>query len=1400
MAAIITTDTLGISTSSLTQLGDAGLDGNSKIARSREQVFVNAATGNLVVRGQDEYLSSVGVDQSLIRTYNSLGGFDVNADGRRDWRLNLYKRLLLPSAAEQASPVHKQTTISREDGDGAVTLYAYDSTESAYLSHDGTGAVDRISFIGGDWQWQDGDTGVVETYQVDGDQARIILRQDRDGHETVYSYEQINGRWLVKTISDSRGQITQLNYTENALSSNTSLLLESIETRPLAYIFKAGDNWESIATLLYGDAAASLPLQSHYAGMSLSEGVTLDTLPLVLDGFDLLFESRVRYGYDNLDRLAQAIVDLTPEDHRFTLQDNNDGNPETQLYVPVNGETYVTSYSYEGSSSRLASITQGDGSYIGFTYDGQGRVVEVNEGGELTEFHYGLEASYTNVSAPAPSAANTREIQNFKLNNHYKVSAEDLQGDDVWGNIAARLYGNGDLAEALANHYPGVQPGITTVLTDLPTQLQSAAVFGAADLPAQAENSSLFINSRFNSWSNKSYLEIDDPMLGNNAFTIQSWVKLESVSGGQHGIFNSVTEEGKVNDFSLRVDSLGRILFGIQRADGVVEHLLSNVVVQTGRWHQITVTWNGSLAHIYLDGVELNNLSTYQYGFQGTGQYIGTVAATSPNYTINGSIDELRLYNRALDSQELFQQSSLGLKAHWNFNDSEGIAGGFADLSGNANTARLINYDPSYVMQQADGAHTLVGDSKPEVSYPLMGGVVQYTDMQTSEQTVNPYYTVTDAVLNPEFTQGDPWGTIAEVLYLGDVPDVELIDSIRSQLGAQLRDALEHPYLQAGTVLSDLSPALYTYNLYSESELPVPQALNAFYSRSGRFARLGGRLSPGEGPMSMETWFNPTSLPDKYRLSGNIIASSISAYGGAAGDFALTVGGDKDASGNPIGRMQLFLWVTELDEVGAPITVLKTFHSELGSIMPEQWQHVVVSWDGALPTLFINGDSIAFPQVANTYTYFLADQTLGAFNNGNRVFQGYIDEFTLYDRPWMESAKNILTRFDFNGKAQDTGLQALSVNHIGDWSDAWVADGAHTLVGAPKGGPTAEYPLYATVENGLLQTQRSYTQTIVSNPYYIVQDADDNDWATIAERLYGTAQVAGQLQADHPGLVLEKGVRLENLQEAYDIALGQPVYVVSESDMATDDPWAAISIRVYGSDDLELIKGLRAALDYPVLRAGLNLVLPVDLNYADDSYTTMAQHTEVKSANGDITSYVYDDRGRLRQLIAPVQEDSSRFISEFDYDPNSGELTRISNSDGRVIERQYNEKALLQLEADNLGNTLERFYTPDNLLQREIIYRVPQTGGEPAANPVVTRYVYDPSKSHQLRYTVSAQGRVTYFEYDRDGQLVQTIVFADGLYDVGILDKNTDLTFQHYTTGITITMPSTTAMIHCNGK
>lgn len=143
--------------------------------------------------------------------------------------------------------------------------------------------------------------------------------------------------------------------------------------------------------------------------------------------------TRVRYEYDSLRRLSAVTVDLTPADNSI-----------------ADGRRYRTQYEYEGSSTRVTRVTQGDGSTLAISYaqtahgfvawkvtaaGGQAsslsfanpadsvsrRTTVTNGAGQVTVFDMDGEGRLTKISAPAVDG----------------VSASRLFAYDAQGNVSA---------------------------------------------------------------------------------------------------------------------------------------------------------------------------------------------------------------------------------------------------------------------------------------------------------------------------------------------------------------------------------------------------------------------------------------------------------------------------------------------------------------------------------------------------------------------------------------------------------------------------------------------------------------------------------------------------------------------------------------------------------------------------------------------------------------------------------------------------------------------------------------------------------------------------------------------------------------------------------------------------
>jgi len=82
--------------------------------------------------------------------------------------------------------------------------------------------------------------------------------------------------------------------------------------------------------------------------------------------------------------------------------------------------------------------------------------------------------------------------------------------------------------------------------------------------------------------------------------------------------------------------------------------------VQLGQWYTIVFTYDGDTSRFYVNGqLQQANPSIQTLGSNTDPLYIGMDETPSTSYNFNGVIDEIRIYNRALDAKEVAQLSKV---------------------------------------------------------------------------------------------------------------------------------------------------------------------------------------------------------------------------------------------------------------------------------------------------------------------------------------------------------------------------------------------------------------------------------------------------------------------------------------------------------------------------------------------------------------------------------------------------------------------------------------------------------------------------------------------------------------------------------------------------------------------
>ncbi|MGE9759299.1 hypothetical protein ACQP6U_18140, partial [Acinetobacter baumannii] len=184
--------------------------------------------------------------------------------------------------------------------------------------------------------------------------SKIIVTAE-DGHEVTFNFSSANnyiskegdGAYDKLTISGTTWTVTdgktlaRESYTYDAAKKTGRLTgIQDNNGTNLVYSYDSTDRLISIK-----DNSSLNELIYQYDGTS-NRIKRIDTK---VGG---VVSQNVYYEYDTANRLSKVITDLTPSDNQISDQ-----------------QVYTTTYGYDGSSSRIASITQSDGSSVQFSYE-----------------------------------------------------------------------------------------------------------------------------------------------------------------------------------------------------------------------------------------------------------------------------------------------------------------------------------------------------------------------------------------------------------------------------------------------------------------------------------------------------------------------------------------------------------------------------------------------------------------------------------------------------------------------------------------------------------------------------------------------------------------------------------------------------------------------------------------------------------------------------------------------------------------------------------------------------------------------------------------------------------------------------------------------------------------------
>lgn len=222
MVAIVSGNSLGLSLTSMANLGQGGVLGTATQGQSGERAFVNVTNGNLVLQNQDDYLAAVGSDIASLRTYNSQGLLVGTVQD--SWAVGAMRQRIEVSGVQ----------LVRTDRDGARATHTADAA-NGYVSTSGGGAYDRITKVGDEYLWIDGATGLQERYDAAG---RIVESIDTDSQSVAYTY---TAAGQLERVIGANGETVTYRYDSGKLTGIDTVLADNSTVSKVSYDYDAGN-------------------------------------------------------------------------------------------------------------------------------------------------------------------------------------------------------------------------------------------------------------------------------------------------------------------------------------------------------------------------------------------------------------------------------------------------------------------------------------------------------------------------------------------------------------------------------------------------------------------------------------------------------------------------------------------------------------------------------------------------------------------------------------------------------------------------------------------------------------------------------------------------------------------------------------------------------------------------------------------------------------------------------------------------------------------------------------------------------------------------------------------------------------------------------------------------------
>ncbi|MHA1289675.1 MAG: LamG-like jellyroll fold domain-containing protein, partial [Candidatus Thorarchaeota archaeon] len=181
-----------------------------------------------------------------------------------------------------------------------------------------------------------------------------------------------------------------------------------------------------------------------------------------------------------------------------------------------------------------------------------------------------------------------------------------------------------------------------------------------------------------------------------NGITVEAWIKPNVVNSWQQA---SVVSKFETNAYQWKIGltNVGKLRADIYTNQTNVVSPISTGAMSVDEWYHIATTYNGTHAYVYLNGAQSVAFSGINGPIQNNNSNIRIGHEPVNNRYFNGTIDEVRIWNRALSPEEINASYNTGsYRLYRNFTGlTDGSYDYYAftkDAAGNTNTTETRTF------------------------------------------------------------------------------------------------------------------------------------------------------------------------------------------------------------------------------------------------------------------------------------------------------------------------------------------------------------------------------------------------------------------------------------------------------------------------------------------------------------------------------------------------------------------------------------------------------------------------------------------------------------------------------------------------------------------------------------